>query len=127
MTGEAWRVDPAEVDAIITRTAGPVADVVEARAALQAAFAAASTSAASGPVTAALDEFATHFAPLLAGVSTTLASARTAATAATTAYVRAGDQIAGHVRSESDAAGTDPSPFDGRFSGSPGRGSVALR
>ena len=127
MTGEAWRVDPVEVDAIVTRTAGPVADVVEARAALQAAFAAASASAASGTVAAALDEFATHFAPLLAGVSTTLASARTAATAATSTYARAGDQIAGRVRAESDAAGTDRSPFDGRFSGSRGRGSVALR
>lgn len=127
MSGEAWRVDPGEVDAIVTRTAGPVTDVVEARAALQSAFATAAACAASGPVAAALDEFATHFAPLLAGVSTTLASARTAATAATATYARAGDQIAGHVQAESDAAGTERNPFDGRFSGARGRGSVTVR
>jgi hypothetical protein len=125
MTGEAWRVDPAGVDAVVTRTAGPVADVVEARAALHAAFATASASSASGAVAAALDEFATHFAPLLAGVSTSLASARTAASAASSTYVAAGAEIAGNV--ESEAAGASRSPFDGRFSGSRGRGSVTAR
>lgn len=115
----AWRVDPAEVDAVVSRMAGPVVDVLECRNAVGAALGAAATSVGSDQVAAAVDAFGTHLEELLAGVSSTLASARTVVTTTTGVYVEAGADIA--ARTDRGA------PAPERFSGRLGRTAVIAR